>query len=461
MVPSQPPDPLLYLKSRIDTEASVRVNRVADNLKPKPVLDDPRESSVQPLYWYGQKVLYAPGIIVHFLPPNREGAKLHNARYALVSGLARGFDRNLLMLTEYSELLAPMDYRDLMRYHVTPAEAGQLTEEWLQQITPAEISDGSEKVRNLAGALKLATELRDFHQQLGEYVAENEASRLSQYFVETTAHMDILNGTQTIFVGRKGTGKTANLIQAASALGKDLGSLVCVLKPVGYEMKGLARLFASYKHSDHKGYVIESLWKYMLYTELAIAAAKHAETRTPWQLSDPETRRLIEFMSEEEKALSGDFTVRLENAVLSLERVVPGASSEQFRNGISEALHNNMLSRLRTVLSEVLTKKHQVRLLIDNLDKPWTRTADIEGLTQFLSGLLTAAQRVGEELRYGERNRNSTRYGSAIFLSSDIFDQIIVAAEEPDKISHTRLSGVNYFFPSVLMIVAGHSTELE
>jgi hypothetical protein len=365
------------------------------------------------------------------------------------------------MLTEYSELLAPMDYRDLMRYYVTPAEAGQLTEEWLQQITPAEISDGSEKVRNLAGALKLATELRDFHQQLGEYVAENEASRLSQYFVETTAHMDILNGTQTIFVGRKGTGKTANLIQAASELGKDLGSLVCVLKPVGYEMKGLARLFASYKHSDHKGYVIESLWKYMLYTELAIAAAKHAETRTPWQLSDPETRRLIEFMSEEEKALSGDFTVRLENAVLSLERVVPGASSEQFRNGISEALHNNMLSRLRTVLSEVLTKKHQVRLLIDNLDKPWTRTADIEGLTQFLSGLLTAAQRVGEELRYGERNRNSTRYGSAIFLSSDIFDQIIVAAEEPDKISHTRLSGVNYFFPSVLMIVAGHSTELE
>ena len=208
---------------------------MADNLKPKPVLDDPRESSVQPLYWYGQKVLYAPGIIVHFLPPNREGAKLHNARYALVSGLARGFDRNLLMLTEYSELLAPMDYRDLMRYHVTPAEAGQLTEEWLQQITPAEISDGSEKVRNLAGALKLATELRDFHQQLGEYVAENEASRLSQYFVETTAHMDILNGTQTIFVGRKGTGKTANLIQAASELGKDLGSLVCVLKPVGYE----------------------------------------------------------------------------------------------------------------------------------------------------------------------------------------------------------------------------------
>ena len=228
LVPARPPDPVLYLKSKIETEASVRVSRVVDSVRPKPVVDDPRESSVQPLYWYGQKVLYAPGVIVHFLAPNREGAKLHNARYALVSGLTRGFDRKLLMLAEHSDLLSPMDYRDLMCYHTTPAEAGQLAEEWIRQITPDE-PQRSDRVANRAFALKLATELRDFHQQLGEYVAENEEANLSQYFVETTAHMDILNGTQTIFVGRKGSGKTANLLQAASEVGQDLQSLVCVL----------------------------------------------------------------------------------------------------------------------------------------------------------------------------------------------------------------------------------------
>ena len=47
--PSRDNEPLLYLKSRHDTEASVRVSRVMDDLNPKPVLDDPRESSVQPL----------------------------------------------------------------------------------------------------------------------------------------------------------------------------------------------------------------------------------------------------------------------------------------------------------------------------------------------------------------------------------------------------------------------------
>ena len=436
--PSHPPDPVLYLKSGIDIEASVRVSRVVDRLKPKPVIDDPRESSVQPLYWYGQKVIFAPGVIAHFLSPNREGARLHNARYALVSGLTRGFDRKLLMLTEHSDLLAPIDYRDSMTYYTTPSEAGYRTEEWLRQITPDETAETKNASR--VGALKLATELRDFHQQLGEYVAENEASQLSEYFVETTAHMDILNGTQTIFVGRKGTGKTANLLQAAAETGKDLQSLACVLKPVGYEMRGLARLFSNYKHADHKGYVIESLWKYLLYSEIAIATVRHVEEFTPWLLSEPRVQALFDLLSEEESALSGDFTARLERVVSRLEAAAPTDSTDVFKRGISEILHHNVLSKLRTKLSQVLTKMNKVLLLIDNLDKPWTRSADVEALAQFISGLITATSRVGEELRYGERNKNATRFNSAIFLRSDIFERILVSAEEPDKISHTRLS---------------------
>jgi hypothetical protein len=440
LAPSKGNEPLLYLKSRHDTEGSVRVSGVMDALNPKPILDDPRESSVQPLYWYGQKILYAPGVLAHFLSHQREGSRLTNARYALVSGLAQGFDTPLLMLTEQEEVLAPMDYRDQMRYYTTPMEAGKLTKEWLQQILKEGGSASADAKPGYVGAIKLATELRDFHQQLGEYVAENEADLLCDYFVETTAHMDIINGTQTIFVGRKGTGKTANLIQAAHEIGKETTNLVCILKPVGYEMDGLARLFASYKMSDQKGYVIESLWKYMLYTELALAAAHQIQNVTPWLLTDSSCAKLLDLLENEEKALAGDFTVRLESVVGKLAAVPSEGSAEQFHQGISEALHNSLLSRLRSILSEVLSKKHHVILLIDNLDKPWARKADTEHLTHFLLGLLTAAERVGEELRYGERSRHLTKYNSAIFLRSDIFNRITEAADEPDKISHTRLT---------------------
>ncbi len=178
----------------------------------------------------------------------------------------------------------------------------------------------------------------------------------------------------------------------------------------------------------------------MLYTELALAAANQIETVTPWLLTEAACLRLTDLLTTEEKALAGDFTVRLESVVGKLAAVSSDGSAEQFHRGISEALHNSLLSKLRSVLSEVLSRKRHVILLIDNLDKPWTRKADAEHLTHFLLGLMTAAERVGEELRYGEHSRQSTRYSSAIFLRSDIFNRITEAADEPDKISHTRLS---------------------
>jgi hypothetical protein len=114
-------------------------------------------------------------------------------------------------------------------------------------------------------------------------------------------------------------------------------------------------------------------------------------------------------------------------------------NSGSFRKGISEALHSGALSRLRNVLGKVLSKKRQVILLVDNLDKSWTKSADLEQLAEFLLGLLTAANRVGEELSRSERDREPISFSSAIFLRSDIFEKVLAAAREPDKLSFTRL----------------------
>ena len=178
----------------------------------------------------------------------------------------------------------------------------------------------------------------------------------------------------------------------------------------------------------------------MLYTEIALAAASQIQNITPWLMADPSSSKLLNLIESEERALGGDFIVRLESVVGKLAAVPSDGSTEQFHQGISEALHNSLLSRLRSVLSEVLSKKNQVILLIDNLDKPWTKKADTAHLTHFLLGLMTAAGRVGEELRYGEHNRHSTKFNSAIFLRSDIFNRITEEADEPDKISHSRLT---------------------
>jgi len=430
---------LLYLKSRLDTEASVRISRVLEDCEIPLTIDDPRETSVRPLTWYGQKLYGAIGFAAHFLSPAREGFRLHNARYAFVSGLARGFGIPSLMLTEQNDLLAPIDYRDAMSLYATPAEAARLTNEWLDSV-PALRNRGHHKPKAAyANVIRLATELKDFHLQLGEYVAENEADRLGSYFVETTAYTDVVNGTHTIFVGRKGTGKTANLIRAAAQIGGDIQNLVVIIKPPGYEIEALARLFASYSHQDQKGYVIESLWKFMIYSEVGHALARQMHDEALWQLAESPAQELVALLEDPNGLFLGDFTVRLERAVYALSTVRGADAVEVFRRGVSEALHAGTLSRLRLKLTEVLARKHKVLLLIDNLDKPWTKSADLEQLGDFLLGLLAAAGRVAEEFRQAVKQKRSVRFSSAVFLRSDIFNRLVDVAREPDKLSFTRL----------------------
>ena len=352
--------------------------------------------------------------------------------------MAKGFNIPVLMLSEQADLLAPIDYRDELQTYVTPLEAYEHVALWLGPIAKQTLVLKEVKA-NRAKALRLATELKDFHIQLGDYVAEDESNSLNEYFVETTVSLDIINGTQNVFVGRKGAGKSANLIHAEGVLGSDPKNLVCLIKPVGYEIEGLVRLFSGYKLRDTKGYVIESLWKFMLYTELAQAAVRQIEAAELWRMTEPDASALVQLVRDEHQAFNGDFAVRLERLVKTLEKVTTEESAEQFRKGISEAVHSAALTKLRITLGRVLSTKHQVILLVDNLDKTWTKDADLSQLAEFLLGLLTAANRVSLELNRAERDRDATNFSSAIFLRSDIFERVQAAAREPDKLSFTRL----------------------
>src|SRR5262249_53146025 len=132
--------------------------------------------------------------------------------------------------------------------------------------------------KNYQNTLALATELKALN--VGEYVAENEAERLTEdYFVETAAFSQALQGKTVIFVGRKGAGKTAILLKLSETLRRDTRNLVCVIKPVAYELAGVVELLRRYKELDQKGYVVESLWKFLLYSEICRAAVNRIESR--------------------------------------------------------------------------------------------------------------------------------------------------------------------------------------
>lgn len=399
-------------------------------------IDDPNES-LKSLLWYAQNIFRVHGAICHFTSTTRDNHRLQNARSALASGLAAGFDKSVLLLAD-SDYLAPLDYRLMLQNYKSAAQAAQMVDVWLASLEEIERKKQDAK-KQYAEAVRSATELRGFQLQLGDYQAENEEDQLDAYFVETAAYREALFGRQTIFVGRKGTGKTANLLQLTAALKKDPSTLVCSIKPPEYEIESVIKLIQVFESIDAKGHVIETLWKFLLYTEIANVTAEYLEKQLMFSFRSDDEKEFLAFMSRQQDIMAGDFSVRLERAVKRLLRDSKKDGVEQTRLAVSEALHAGIFHQLRTLLGKVLAGKTRVAVLLDNLDKPWKKTADIVFLSDLLLGLLATGINVPAEFARSDSRRQAVEVSVAIFIRSDIFATIVARAAEPDKLSSVRL----------------------
>ena len=303
-------------------------------------------------------------VAAHLVAPRRAGAELHNLRIALAAGIARGLDRPLLILAE-EDFTPPLDYRDLVYVYDTAQACATRAAYWLPRHLEG-AQDAIAEATARAGALKMTTELRSLN--IGEYVAENEAKELDRYWVETLVYREVLGGSTRIIAGRKGTGKSATLLQAATELRKDRRNLVCVIKPEGYDLEGIVRLLDQYKARDSKGYLVESLWKYLLLTEVAIALEHDLLTRPAGPSPETPEWRLVEFLREQGRMFETDFAVRLERAVdnlLTEERGSGGVEKERLQ--IAERLHAGPIRTLRSLVAAALRERERVCLLVDNL----------------------------------------------------------------------------------------------
>ena len=413
----------------------MKVSNLLDKRLPnKIILDDPHETPVQALTWYGIRVFSCKGLICHFTNPRREGAYLQTAQHALVCGMAYGAGVPLLMLAE-GDFLSPIDYREHLKHYNTARDAIAYLEEWLP---PVEQSLATEQGITAArpSPMRLAIDLRSL--SFGESVAESEAESLvGEYFVPTAAYNDALRGTQRMFVGRKGSGKTANLIKLEDELSKRRQNLVCVIKPPTYQMQGIVDLLKRYQRRDVKGYAIETLWKFLLLSEIANTADNLENP--PVGPIDAVAENFFDFVAKNEKIIRADFSTRLETCIQNLERAIEKSDNENSYSSVSESLHSGILKQLRVELGKFLSKDQQVVILIDNLDKAWEQQNDIEALSEILWGLLEVAQKLPMELGKQDNRRQSIQLNLAIFLRSDIFYRIRKVSREPDKMPYSLL----------------------
>ena len=349
---------LLYVKPPVNTDA---VGSCMDLLEKSAfsealTVDDPAENQAPTLEWYANHLSSTDAVLVHMLGNNQEGHEEHNLKCSFVAGLARGFGKRILMIC-MQPFESPIDYQELLRLHDTALEAKNSVGDWIVRI---EKSIPRRRSRRPTTESPLqGPDIRAL--SIGEHVAENERNMLDDYFVETTTYYRALRDHLTIVVGRKGVGKSAQLYAMEAELLRDRRNHVCVIKPVGYEMDGLLRVLQSIVNNSEQGYLIESLWKFLIYSELAKSVYESIRSGSMAEDYGETEQKFVRYYESRLTMLDPPFSERLDMAVRALAEVGEIDDSLEQRQRISEMLHTSELRQLREELGKVLCRHQKVR----------------------------------------------------------------------------------------------------
>ena len=179
-----------------------RENRSVNTRYSRVIHHEPRRA---PLSYYTGSVYRSSAAILPLLSEGAASARTHNARASFLAGFAVGQEIPTLLLAPKS-LNPPLDYKDRMFRFGSAVELTSKIEAWIQNLQ----KDPSDR---RVGRLRVSVEMPI--STFGRYVAEEELDALSDYYVPTVQFENILSGSfSTLFLGRKGTGKSAAMEQA-------------------------------------------------------------------------------------------------------------------------------------------------------------------------------------------------------------------------------------------------------
>ena len=423
---------VMYLKPPLNTDS---VLATTEELSKSPfaesmIIDDPNEYSSQMLDWYAEKLLTADAVVVHLLSTDHVEHRDHNLKASIVAGLAQGFGRPMIMLA-HAPYEPPIDYEQWLKVHGTAESCVAVTRTWLESVS-SNLSHRRSRRQQAVRETSTRIDLRSLF--LGDPVAEHEAEKLFEYFIETSSYYQALEDPLTILVGRRGTGKTAILYAIRSEKRKSRDDHVTIVKPIGYETHGLIRVLDEIRHRSERGFLIESLWKYLIYSEIATSVATEINSRPIHRTRTPHETEFLEYYERHLNVLDPPFSERIDHAVASLEGVGDISQSREQRLRISENLHDELINNLRRHLGRVLASKNSLTLLIDGLDEPWGPGEHVGHLAELIAGLLGVAQFIPDDFRRSDDRVRPIDAKITVLLRSDIFAFIQHSLPEQDKL---------------------------
>jgi hypothetical protein len=440
--------PLYLLKGPVTTDGDIQLQSSLKKSRIKFRTFDPTETPRLSLNEARRQVAGSVGVVAHLMDPEREGATVHNARVALVAGLAMAGEKVVLLL-QHGDVKQPIDYRDVVVSYAHPGQVRQLLESPLNHVVDF-LQTGSHQPASVA-TLGI---LRDL--DIGDVAAENEIEGLRSYFIETGQFVQARQGHARLVIGRKGSGKTALFYEVRHAERRGRQTLILDLRPEGHQFTRLRDFVEARMTAGLREHTLVAFWTYLLLTELARAALdadEIAAQRDP--VLRPAYERLRESYVRHDPGQTSDFAQRLlrhiDRVVKELERV----PVEHLPDRMTELVYSGDVQELTKEVTSYLSMREKVWLLIDNLDKGWPIRGSTEADILIIRALLDATRKLQQSLE-----PRGLDFRCLVFLRSDIFEHL--QRLTPDKGKDTPII-LNWDDPAVfeLMVLRRIETSTE
>jgi hypothetical protein len=414
----------LYLKCIVEDEASLELTEILSQDKYSITINDKSEVDYRPLTWYVNAIYKSPAVIVHLLGNEHEDTGFKNAEYSFLGGITHGFGISLLMLAPHP-FRAPMDYADILMQYSGTGDCALRAEEWLDNrlIAIKNAIPGSETTQKPPdrefNLLKLG---------IGFEVAENEKENLEHYFVEMEAYRKAKEKTNqfSIFVGRKGTGKSALFLKLEKELLETNEAFNIILRPEALDLLESAEYSGVFQKESSKRNFLNSIWRFLICGKLLSQVAAEIRKKPAQYARTPNDERILALTEKKRDLLNLNF--------FALIKHVSDSTGQSLQGDSVDLLYKQLLSEIMTLLKSHFAGKKflKINLLADNLDKTWDIKYDLTIQTDMLLRLIDYSSMILRDL---DLSTGAASINTIIFLREDIFNYILSKSREPDKLN--------------------------
>jgi hypothetical protein len=413
--------PLYILDTLIKTDFRNQIFRAVENSDVAYRVFDPSQVPRLTASSALAEVSASAGIILPILAEEIVDAHISNLRASFLLGIAHALEIETLAI-QYGNAPVPLDYRDFVTNSTFDHETRRHVSEFASKVL---IWNQKQSASRRGRATSILSEI-----DVGSSFAENETKNLDEYFVKTAEYTRALRAEGAVVIGRKGSGKSAILIQLVNELSRDRRRLIVDLRPAFHNLSEMRETILSVVSAGIFDHTIAAFWQYIMYVEVLL---KIRERVLPRSRNDFDLQRNIAEIEERfglsESVVSGDFTSRLQTAVRSvIQEIGKATSSGDLRNRLTNIMFEEPIPQLRDAISSLRGFCSEIVLLVDDLDKGWPPTM-VEGYdVTMVRHLIEVLNRMQRDLK-----RRNVEFRHLVFLRSDVYDMLVENTSDRGK----------------------------